>query len=111
LLTQSLFSTILRIFNTDQEVQFTARAPPSRLEEVGVAVRRDGRGRTWDQGVVERLWRSVNYEAISIRTISMFRNWGSGLTASFGFDDEARPLRLWVTGPLARSLGPGLAED
>jgi hypothetical protein len=36
---------------------------------------------------------------------------GSGLTASLGFDDKARPLRLWVTGPLARSLGPGLAED
>ena len=35
------------IFNTDQGVQFTARAFTGRLEEHGVAVSMDGRGRPW----------------------------------------------------------------
>jgi putative transposase len=49
------------IFNTDQGSQFTAREYTGRLEEAGVAVSRDGRGRALDNVFVERLWRSVKY--------------------------------------------------
>ena len=52
------------IFNTDQGSQFTARDYTSRLEEAGIAVSRDGRGRALDNVFVERLWRSVKYEDI-----------------------------------------------
>jgi putative transposase len=55
------------IFNTDQGSQFTAREYTGRLEEAGVAVSRDGRGRALDNVFVERLWRSVKYEDIYIR--------------------------------------------
>ncbi len=54
------------IFNTDQGSQFTARDYTSRLEEAGIAVSRDGRGRALDNVFVERLWRSVKYEGIYI---------------------------------------------
>jgi putative transposase len=47
------------VFNTDQGVQFTARAWTSRLEGAGVAVSMDGKGRCLDNIFVERLWRSV----------------------------------------------------
>jgi putative transposase len=55
------------IFNTDQGSQFTAREYTDRLEEVGIALSRDGRGRALDNVFVERLWRSVEYEDIYIK--------------------------------------------
>lgn len=50
------------VFNTDQGVQFTAGAWTGRLEEAGVLVSMDGKGRYLDNIFVERLWRSVKYE-------------------------------------------------
>lgn len=55
------------IVNTDQGVPFTAQSWTGRLESAGVAVRRDGRGRCLDNVFVERLWRSVKYEDVSLR--------------------------------------------
>jgi putative transposase len=52
------------IFNTDQGSQFTARAFTGRLEEAGIAVSMDGRGRALDNVFVERLWRSLKYEEV-----------------------------------------------
>ena len=49
------------IFNTDQGSLFPAREYTGRLEEAGIAVSRDGRGRAQDNVFVERLWRSVKY--------------------------------------------------
>jgi putative transposase len=49
-------------FNTDQGVQYTARAFTERLERAGVAVSMDGRGRWMDNVFVERLWRTLKYE-------------------------------------------------
>jgi putative transposase len=79
------------IFNTDQGVQFTARAYTGRLEEAGVAVSMDGRGRALDNVFVERLWRSVKYENIYINDYEMISELVSGLTAYFQFYDEERP--------------------
>ena len=47
------------VFNTDQGVQFTARAFTERVERAGAAVSMDGRGRCLDNVFVERLWRTV----------------------------------------------------
>lgn len=52
------------IFNTDQGSQFTATAFTGRLEEKGVAVSMDGKGRALDNVFVERLWRTVKYEEV-----------------------------------------------
>jgi putative transposase len=79
------------IFNTDQGSQFTSREYTGRLEEAGVAVSRDGRGRALDNVFVERLWRSVKYEDIYIKDYERVLDLESGLTAYFRFYDEDRP--------------------
>jgi putative transposase len=79
------------IFNTDQGSQFTAREYTSRLEEAGVAVSRDGRGRALDNVFVERLWRSVKYEDIYIKDYERAPELESGLGSYFWFYDEERP--------------------
>jgi putative transposase len=79
------------IFNTDQGSQFTSREYTGRLEEAGIAVSRDGRGRALDNVFVERLWRSVKYEDIYIKDYDHVNELESGLTAYFQFYDEERP--------------------
>ena len=79
------------IFNTDLGSQFTAQEYTGRLEEAGIAVSRDGRGRALDNVFVERLWRSVKYEEIYIKDYEHVNELESGLTAYFQFYDEERP--------------------
>jgi putative transposase len=79
------------IFNTDQGSQFTAQEYTGRLEEAGIAVSRDGRGRALDNVFVERLWRSVKYEDIYIKDYEAVPELESGLAAYFRFYDEERP--------------------
>ena len=52
------------IFNTDQGSQFTSLAFTGVLNDAGVAISMDGRGRCLDNVFIERLWRSLKYEAI-----------------------------------------------
>ena len=52
------------IFNTDQGAQFTSEEFTKRLEERGITISMDGRGRAMDNIFVERLWRSVKYEEV-----------------------------------------------
>jgi putative transposase len=77
------------IFNTDLGSQFTAQEYTSRLEEAGIAVSRDGRGRALDNVFVERLWRSVKYEDIYIKDYEHVQELESGLTAYFWFYNRA----------------------
>jgi putative transposase len=94
------------IFNTDQGSQFTSREYTGRLEETGVAVSRDGRGRALDNVFVERLWRSVKYEDIYIKDCYEVAELESGLTAYFRFYDEERPhqsLAYMIPGEVYRA--------
>ena len=52
------------IFNTDQGSQFTGFAFTGRLRAAGVQISMDGRGRFMDNIFIERLWRSLKYEAV-----------------------------------------------
>ena len=61
------------------------------MEEAGVAVSRDGRGRALDNVFVERLWRSVKYEDIYIKDYDHVPELESGLSAYFWFYNEERP--------------------
>jgi len=79
------------IFNTDQGSQFTAREYTDRLEEAGIKVSRDGRGRALDNVFVERLWRSVKYEDIYIKDYERVPDLERGLANYFRFYDEERP--------------------
>jgi len=52
------------IFNTDQGAQFTAQAFTGILTAAQIRISMDGRGRAFDNIMVERLWRTVKHEDI-----------------------------------------------
>ncbi len=52
------------IFNTDQGSQFTSLGFTNVLKDAGVVISMDGRGRYMDNIFIERLWRSLKYEAV-----------------------------------------------
>ena len=58
------------IFNTDQGSQFTGFAFTGRLREAGIRISMDGRGRCLDNIFIERLWRSLKYEAVYLRELA-----------------------------------------
>ena len=66
-LDRALRVAIPDIFNTDQGVQFTSQDFTRRLEAARIRISRDGRGRAFDNIFVERLWRSVKYEEVSLK--------------------------------------------
>jgi len=55
------------IFNTDQGVQFTCSQFVGTLEDRGVKISMDGKGRAFDNIFVERLWRSLKYEEVYMK--------------------------------------------
>jgi putative transposase len=104
------------IFNTDRGSQFTSQEYTGRLEEAGIAVSQDGRGRALDNVFIERLWRSVKYEEIYIKDYELVPELALGLTAYFRFYDEDRPHQaldyrtpgeVYRAGVLARLSGGG----
>ena len=58
------------IFNTDQGSQFTAQAFTDCLKEAGARISMDGRGRCMDNVFIERLWRSLKYEAVYLQELA-----------------------------------------
>jgi putative transposase len=56
------------IFNTDQGSQFTSEAFTGRLLAADVRLSMDGRGRALDNVFVERLWRTVKYEEVYLKS-------------------------------------------
>ena len=80
-----------RIVNTDQGTQFTSAAYTSRLEQAGIQISWDGRGRALDNVFVERLWRSVKWEEVYLHDYQTVADAMSGLTRYFHFYNHERP--------------------
>ncbi len=55
------------IFNSDQGSQFTSFAFTNVLQENGVKISMDGKGRCLDNVFIERLWRSLKYECVYLK--------------------------------------------
>ena len=58
------------IMNTDQGSQFTGSEWITTLTDARVRVSMDGRGRCLDNIFIERLWRSLKYEAVYLQDIA-----------------------------------------
>jgi putative transposase len=58
------------IFNTDQGSQFTSFEFTGTLRDAEVAISMDGRGRCMDNIFIERLWRSLKYEAVYLHELA-----------------------------------------
>jgi len=78
------------IFNTDQGTQFTDRRFTQVLEDAGVQISMDGRGRALDNVFVERLWRSVKYEEVYLRDYATPQEARQSLERYFRFYNEKR---------------------
>jgi putative transposase len=58
------------IFNTDQGSQFTSLDFTGVLKDAKITISMDGRGRCLDNIFIERLWRSLKYEAVYLHEMT-----------------------------------------
>jgi len=58
------------IFNIDQGSPFTSLEFTGVLKDAGIKISMDGRGRCMDNIFIERLWRSLKYEAVYLNELS-----------------------------------------
>ena len=79
------------IFNTDQGVQFTSNQFTGRLENSGIKISMDGKGRALDNIFVERLWRSVKYEEVYLKGYENGKEAWEGLRSYFEYYNSRRP--------------------
>ena len=56
------------IFNSDQGSQFTSNCFTDILKDKDIQISMDGKGRCYDNIFIERLWRSLKYELIYIKS-------------------------------------------
>jgi putative transposase len=87
----ALASSQPEIFNTDQGVQFTAKVFTGRLEQAGIRISMDGRGRCLDNIFVERLWRTIKYELIYLHDYETVSDLVTDLEQYFRFYNQQRP--------------------
>jgi putative transposase len=78
------------IFNSDQGSQFTSREFTSKLEEAKIRISMDGRGRAFDNIFIERLWRSVKYEEVYLKSYQSVWEAEDGLDRYFQFYNQER---------------------
>ena len=78
------------IFNSDQGVQFTCNNFIERLQSAGVSISMDGRGRFYDNIVIERLWRTVKYEEVYLKDYADATEASTSLANYFEFYNQHR---------------------
>ena len=79
------------VFNTDQGSQFTSLEFTQVLQEHGVKISMDGKGRYSDNIFVERLWRTVKYEEVYLKAYASVLEAQRGLEDYFRFYNGLRP--------------------
>ena len=78
------------VFNTDQGAQFTSTAFTSVLDEGGVLISMDGKGRWIDNVFIERFWRSVKYEEVYLYAYADLLEARRGLGSYVGYYNGER---------------------
>ena len=79
------------IFNTDQGSQFTSSRFTGVLQQAGVRISMDGRGRWMDNVFIERLWRSLKYECVYLHAFETGSELRAGLSRWISYYDARRP--------------------
>ena len=78
------------IANSDQGSHFTSEAYTGLLEQAGIRISMDGRGRCLDNIFTERLWRSVKYENVFPNSYKNLQEAQAGLEHYFNFYNNKR---------------------
>lgn len=90
-LREALSSGKPEIFNSDQGSQFTSYEFTEILEQSGVKISMDGRGRCLDNIFTERLWRTVKYEEVYLKSYGTMEEARESLKTYFHFYNHSRP--------------------
>jgi len=84
-LTRSLAEATPTIHNSDQGSHFTSPQYTDLLVVAGVSISMDGKGRCMDNIFTERLWRTVKYEDLYLKSYASFAEVKAGLTEYLHF--------------------------
>ena len=79
------------IFNTDQGSQFTSIDFIKALKDAEIAISMDGKGAWRDNVFVERFWRTVKYEEVSLRAYGGVSEARASIGRYLGFYNGTRP--------------------
>ena len=79
------------IFNTDQGAQFTSDAFTTVLQDAGIQISMDGKGRWIDNVFIERVWRSLKYEEVYLKAYDSVAEARRGIGNYFQFYNQERP--------------------
>ena len=90
-LTEALEQGNPEVFNTDQGSQFSSREFTQVLQDRGIEISIDGKGRYADNIFVERLWRTVKYEEVYLKAYLNTAEARRELEAYFRFYNNLRP--------------------
>jgi putative transposase len=90
-LNNALKIAVPEIENSDQGSHFTSSQRTSILKENDIKISMDGRGRCMDNIFTERLWRSVKYENVYIKSYNNIAETRAGLTEYFEIYNNERP--------------------
>ena len=100
------------IFNSDQGSQFTSVEWLRVLQDGGVDISMDGRGRCFDNIFVERLWRTVKYEEVYLKEYADVWEAETSLGKYFYFYNHERPHQsLRYKTPAMIYYGQSLAKS
>lgn len=86
----SLCISTPQIFNTDQGSQYTSDAFTKGLLAAEVRISMDGKGRAFDNIMIERLWRTVKYEEVFLKDYGHVFAARKSLGEYFDFYNEER---------------------
>lgn len=89
-LQKALQENVPEIFNSDQGTQFTDNDFTKILIAQNVRISMDGRGRCMDNIFTERLWRTVKYENVYLKSYRNITEAKEGLTEYFLFYNTVR---------------------
>jgi len=78
------------IFNTDQGSQFTSAGFIKVLDDHGIDISMDGKGRWMDNVFIEWLWWSVKYQDVYLKAYSSITEARNGLREYFAFYNSRR---------------------
>ena len=98
----SLFLHTLSLLHHFLGLYFTSREFTQVLQDHGVKISMDGKGRYADNIFVERLWRTVKYEDVYLKAYAYAKEARRELGPISGSTMTRGPIRPWETGPQAR---------
>lgn len=89
-LKRALQNALPEIHNSDQGSQYTSEDYTNILSSRDIRISMDGRGRCMDNIFTERLWRTVKYEDIYLKSYRNIQEARAGLTEYFSFYNTER---------------------